>query len=128
MVIAALSLMLSIAIALSQYRTYKRSLWPSFEIKQRNLYAEHFNFVIHNRNTQPIGVYKVDYPGGIQIDQKQLCPEEFGAVVLEDLDSESPMKIDVYYQLKNNKKRKATIELVRDKQSLYIQKQVHKNL
>lgn len=127
-IISALSLILAITVALFQYRTYKRSLWPSFEIKQRNLYAEHFNFVIHNSNSQPISIYKVDYPSGWSIDDKQIYSEEFGAVVLEDLGVEIPMELHVYYNLKNNKKRKANIELVRNNQSLFIQRQMHKKL
>lgn len=124
--IALASFLLSLYIFFEQRVAKKKSLNPVFEVKVSNLYGDHFSFLIKNRNTEPIGIYQVRYPENFKVDDPRVNPEEFGGVVLEDLNVEKPLMIEVFYHLRNGKNRRTEIELVRDGQRLFIKKQINK--
>lgn len=126
-ILGILGFFLAVSLAISQYVEKRQAIIPIFGIKIKEVYAEHFKFSIQNKNTEPISIKKVIYPSRLYMDQMQSYPEEFGAVVLEDLRDKGPMKIAVHYQMKNGKNKVAQIDLVMEDQNLYIDKQVHKN-
>ena len=121
--IALSSFALSLYVAIEQRIIKRKSAYPVFEVSEANLYGDHFSFMVRNRNAEPINITNVNYPEELKVDQPKVKPEEFGAVILEDLGIDDPLSIEVHYKLRHGKDKTSEIKLVRNDQQLYITKQ-----
>lgn len=122
-----LGFLLAVSLAIIQYREKRKALIPIFGIKSKEIFYDHFRFVIHNKNSVPINIKRVEYPPKFERSQKQEWSEEFGVIILHDVREMDSIPIEVYYQNRDGKNKKAVVEIVSEGRDIHIGNQVHKN-